>query len=49
MKAILDTRTFLWAILDDGKLSRRARLVYTGSNDLFLSIARVWEILIKIW
>jgi PIN domain nuclease of toxin-antitoxin system len=47
MKAILDTHAFLWAIVDDKKLSRRARQAYTGSNDLFLSIASVWEILIK--
>src|ERR1700691_3548471 len=48
MKALLDTHTFLWAIAQEGKLSRRAQQVYTGSNDLWLSVARVWEILIKV-
>ena len=47
MKALLDTHAFLWAIAEDGKLSRRAQEVYTGPNDLWLSVASVWEILIK--
>ncbi len=47
MKAILDTHTFLWAIAEEGKLSRRAQQIYTGPNDLWLSVASVWEILIK--
>ncbi len=48
MKALLDTHTFLWAIADEGKLSRRAKQIYTGSNDLWLSAASMWEILIKV-
>jgi len=48
MKALLDTHTFLWAIADEGKLSRRAQQIYTGSNDLWLSVASLWEILIKV-
>jgi PIN domain nuclease of toxin-antitoxin system len=48
MKAILDTHTFLWAIADDPRLSRTVQRIYTGSNDLFLSVASVWEILIKV-
>lgn len=48
MKALLDTPTFLWAIAEEGKLSRRAQQIYTGSNDLWLSVASVWEILIKV-
>jgi PIN domain nuclease of toxin-antitoxin system len=47
MKALLDTHTFLWAIADQEKLSRRAQQIYTGPNDLWLSVASVWEILIK--
>jgi PIN domain nuclease of toxin-antitoxin system len=47
MKALLDTHTFLWAIAEEGKLSRRAKQVYTGSNDLWLSVASIWEIMIK--
>jgi len=48
MKAILDTHTFLWAIAQEGKLSRRAQQIYTGSNDLWVSVVSVWEILIKV-
>jgi len=48
MKALLDTHTFLWAIAEDEKLSRRARQIYTSSNDLWLSVVSVWEILIKV-
>jgi PIN domain nuclease of toxin-antitoxin system len=48
MKALLDTHTFLWAIAQEGKLSRRAQQIYKGSNDLWLSVASVWEILIKV-
>jgi PIN domain nuclease of toxin-antitoxin system len=48
MKALLDTHTFLWAIAEEGRLSRRAQQIYTGPNDLWLSAASVWEILIKV-
>jgi PIN domain nuclease of toxin-antitoxin system len=47
MKALLDTHTFLWAISDHPALSRRAKEVFTGPNDLWLSVASIWEILIK--
>jgi PIN domain nuclease of toxin-antitoxin system len=48
MKAILDTHAFLWALAGDGRMSRHAREVFTGSADLSLSIASIWEILIKV-
>jgi PIN domain nuclease of toxin-antitoxin system len=47
MKALLDTHAFLWAIVSDRRLSRRAEQIYTGPNDLWLSVASVWEMLIK--
>jgi PIN domain nuclease of toxin-antitoxin system len=47
MKAILDTHAFLWALAGDLRMSHHARDVFTGSTDLLLSIASVWEILIK--
>jgi PIN domain nuclease of toxin-antitoxin system len=47
MKALLDTHTFLWAISDDPRLSRRAQQIFTGANDLWLSVASIWEMLIK--
>jgi len=48
MKAILDTHTFLWAIADDKRLSPQAKRVYAGPHDLWLSLASVWEILLKV-
>ena len=48
MKALLDTHAFLWAISGDEKLSRRAGEVFSGPSDLWLSVASVWEILIKV-
>jgi PIN domain nuclease of toxin-antitoxin system len=49
MKLLLDTHTFLWFISDSPRLSERARsLVQDSSNQVFLSIASVWEIAIKV-
>lgn len=48
MKAILDTHAFLWALAGDAKMSRHARDVFAESTDLWLSIASLWEILIKV-
>jgi PIN domain nuclease of toxin-antitoxin system len=48
MKAILDTHAFLWALAGDARMSRHAREIFAGSADLSLSIASIWEILIKV-
>jgi PIN domain nuclease of toxin-antitoxin system len=48
MKVLLDTHAFLWSISDDERLSRRAQQIFTGPNDLWLSVASIWEILIKV-
>ena len=48
MRALLDTHAFLWAITEDTRLSRRARDIFTGSSDLWISIVSIWEILIKV-
>ncbi len=48
MRALLDTHAFLWAIADDKRLSRRAQKIFTGPNDLWLSVASFWEMLIKV-
>ena len=48
MKYLLDTHVFLWAITEDARLSRVHRKIFAdGSNNLWLSVASVWEILIK--
>jgi PIN domain nuclease of toxin-antitoxin system len=48
MKAILDTHAFLWALAGDARMSRHARDIFAGPSDLSLSIASIWEILIKV-
>ena len=48
MKALLDSQTFLWAITEGTKLGQRAPKIYTGNSRLLLSVASVWEILIKV-
>lgn len=48
MKAILDTQAILWALAGDARMSRHARDVFAGSSDLLLSIASIWEILVKV-
>lgn len=48
MKALLDTQTFLWAISGNERLSRRAAEIFIGPSDLWLSVASIWEILIKV-
>ena len=48
MRALLDTHTFLRAIKKDKKLSGRAAELFIGPSDLWLSVASIWEILIKV-
>ena len=48
MRALLDTHTFLWWITDNPQLSSRVReIIRNGNNELFLSAASGWEIVIK--
>jgi PIN domain nuclease of toxin-antitoxin system len=48
MKVLLDTHTFLWWNLDDPALSLLAReIIADGGNEVYLSAASVWEIVIK--
>ncbi len=48
MKALLDTHAFLWWVTEDSRLSSTARNIITDSNNqLFLSTASAWEIVIK--
>lgn len=45
---LVDTQIFLWAITDDSRLSQAHRNVYLDqASDLYLSLASVWEMLIK--
>jgi PIN domain nuclease of toxin-antitoxin system len=48
MKVLLDTHTFLWWNTDDPLLSAHAKeIIADGQNEVFLSAASVWEIVIK--
>jgi len=49
MRYLLDTHTALWALDDDFKLSEKARgIINNVSIELFVSLASVWEMAIKI-
>lgn len=48
MKILLDTCAFLWIITDDSRLSQRARELFVDpENEAYLSVASIWEIVIK--
>lgn len=48
MKILLDTHIALWAISDDQHLSSKARqLILPPENNIFISVASIWEIVIK--
>jgi PIN domain nuclease of toxin-antitoxin system len=46
---LLDTHVLLWFIQGDPQLSNRARdIITTDTNQLYLSVASLWEITIKL-
>jgi PIN domain nuclease of toxin-antitoxin system len=47
MKVLLDTHTFLWGLSAPEKLSLTARNA-VASSERFLSVASIWEVLIKV-
>lgn len=48
MRVLLDTHAFLWWNLDDGRLSGTARdVIRDGRNEIFVSVASIWEVAIK--
>jgi PIN domain nuclease of toxin-antitoxin system len=48
MKLLLDTHVFLWYIAADPKLPVRFRqAVQDPTNDVYLSVASVWEAVVK--
>lgn len=49
MRLLLDTNAFLWALEDTSRLTPATRgLLADEQNDLFVSIASLWEISIKV-
>jgi PIN domain nuclease of toxin-antitoxin system len=48
VRILLDTHVFLWAVTDDARLTTAHRTQYVDeANDFYLSVASVWEIVIK--
>ena len=48
MKLLLDTHCWLWWLTDPDKLSQSAQnLLVDRGNDLYFSVASIWEISIK--
>jgi PIN domain nuclease of toxin-antitoxin system len=48
MKLLLDTHLLLWAVEDSRQMSKSARKLITDlDNELFFSVASLWEIVIK--
>jgi len=49
VRLLLDTHVFLWAITDDARLSVAHRVQYIDQeSELYLSVASIWEMLIKL-
>ena len=49
MKALLDTHAFLWWVLDDKRISVKAkRVIRRSESNLYVSAASIWEMVIKI-
>jgi PIN domain nuclease of toxin-antitoxin system len=48
MRLLLDSHIAVWALLDDPRLSARARqLIAAEANEVWVSVASIWEIAIK--
>ncbi len=48
MRYLIDTHVFLWFLEGDLRLNKRMRsLIATSENEIWLSIASLWEIAIK--
>lgn len=49
MRVLVDTHTFLWALLHDHRLSANAKQILRSNEDeLVFSLVSLWEIAIKI-
>ena len=49
MRVLVDTHTFLWALLHDHRLPVKAKRILTSDTDeLVFSLVSLWEIAIKI-
>lgn len=47
MRLLLDTHIYIWALMDDRKLSKAARKLILDADEVFVSSASIWEASIK--
>lgn len=47
MNILLDTHVFLWCVLEDQKLTRKAKDLISQADQIFISSASIWELTIK--
>jgi PIN domain nuclease of toxin-antitoxin system len=48
VKYLLDTHAFLWFVMDDDRISSRAKTIIKNSrNEIYFSAASAWEMAIK--
>ncbi len=47
MRILLDTHILLWSLADSKELSKKARKYISESDNVFVSVASLWEIAIK--
>lgn len=49
MEYLADTHTLLWIVTDDNKLSSKVKKLFLDEqNEIFISVASLWEIAIKV-
>lgn len=49
MRLLLDTHALLWWLSDDAALGAKARaLIADPANDVLISVASLWEIVVKV-
>ena len=48
MNLLLDTHVFLWYLADSPKLSKSARSAIARAGSVYVSVASLWEIAIKL-
>ncbi len=49
MEYLLDTHALLWIVTDDNQLSNKVREIFLDEqNEIYISIASLWEIAIKV-
>jgi PIN domain nuclease of toxin-antitoxin system len=49
MNLLLDTHTLLWILTDNKNLSKKVRRLFLSEdNEIYLSVASIWEMAIKV-